>query len=711
MTGSINSNGNSNGKIRYLTFGWKISRIPFLSRILHGPVHYVLPFAFASKNVCFIGWGRKSKLAEQFSSLRRAGFISLEDGFLRSCDLGVNGAPPLSLVLDSQGIYYDSTRPSELEQIIASHSTCGALNAQAEQAIELIRKFRLSKYNRSPDRLLSGPDTPARIRVLVVDQTVGDLSVLLGGASKETFARMLEAAIHENPGADILVKTHPDVLAGKKQGYLDGLMSNDRSSPHVHVLREDAAPLSLLEQVDAVYVVTSQMGFEALLLEKRVVCFGIPWYAGWGMTDDRHPDSPGILRNRRSTARSLNDLFAAAYLRYTRYIDPVKGTSGTIFDVIDWLARNKDVNDRTRGELFCVGMSVWKRMVVRPFVSVPSNRVHFVSSVRALRQRRLPGDAVIVMWGRKNEKEVMEIASEAKLPVWRMEDGFLRSVGLGSDLFRPVSLVLDKGGIYYDPDSGSDLEHMIATQNLSAEEMERAGRFRQAYVASGLSKYNLGRSSLSVNARGRRVLLVPGQVEDDASVMLGSPTVKTNLSLLQAVRAANPEAYILYKAHPDVVSGNRHGAVDPEALAQLADQCVSDVNIIDCILASDEVHTMTSQAGFEALMHGRIVHCYGGPFYAGWGLTVDHFPLPHRRRRITLDELVHAALLEYPRYVLPGVNGFVSAEAAMAWLANRAARPASALRAKGIAGWLRRKMQKTVALAQFLRDEYKVILS
>jgi capsular polysaccharide export protein len=285
-----------------------------------------------------------------------------------------------------------------------------------------------------------------------------------------------------------------------------------------------------------------------------------------------------------------------------------------------------------------------------------------------------------------------------------MEDGFLRSVGLGSDLFRPVSLVLDTSGMYYDPASGSALERLLATQQLDADELARAARFRQDYVKLKLSKYNLSRSSLQIGADGRKVLLVPGQVEADATIMRGSPAVRSNLELLRTVRAANPDACILYKAHPDVVAGNRRGIVPPDELARLADGCVNDANIIDCILAADEVHTMTSLSGFEALLHGRVVHCYGGPFYAGWGLTVDHFALPARQRKVGIDELVHAVMLSYPRYVLPGVPGFASAEEVMRRLAEQSAAPGAAIEGD----WLSRKARKARALADLLRSEWLV---
>src|SRR3546814_1186728 len=60
---------------------------------------------------------------------------------------------------------------------------------------------------------------------------------------------------------------------------------------------------------------------------------------------------------------------------------------------------------------------------------------------------------------------------------------------------------------------------------------------------------------------GKTVILVPGQVEDDASIRFGCTDVRTNIALLKAARAARPDAFIVYKPHPDVVSGNRTGKI------------------------------------------------------------------------------------------------------------------------------------------------------
>jgi capsular polysaccharide export protein len=680
-----------------------IWRIPHLQHLLGMPVCRLhrLSSADGVRPTAIAGWGRRitAQRAKTLAQRWKLPFLSLEDGFLRSCNLGVAGAAPLSMVVDDLGIYYDASQHSRLEVLITGLAPDEKRQNETCRALDLIRKHRLSKYNHAPESTLPASLESSAVRVLVIDQTMGDVSVRLGGGDASMFSRMLDAASAENPDAEIWVKTHPDVLSGKKQGYLPAAALTGHSNQRLHLLADDISPLCLLEQVDKVYVVTSQMGFEALMLHKPVVCFGQPWYAGWGLTDDRHPGME-TLRERRNVSRTLEQLFEAAYLHYARYIDPLTGKPGTIFDVIDWLARNKAINDQTRGTLYCVGMSMWKRAVVRPFLSTPSARVRFVRSVKALERKTLEADSRIVTWGIRNESRLVALAAERRIPLWRMEDGFLRSVGLGSDLFRPVSLVVDQSGMYYDPTSGSALEHMLATQQLDADDMDRAARFRREYVKLKLSKYNLGRSTLQIDSKGRRVLLVPGQVEDDASIQRGSPMVRSNLDLLRAVRAANPDACILYKAHPDVVAGNRQGMVPPHELAVLADQCVNEANIIDCILAADEVHTMTSLSGFEALLHGRTVHCYGGPFYAGWGLTVDHFALPARKRQVDLDALVFAVMLAYPRYVLPGASGFASAEQVMHFMVEQATGAESTK-----TGWVARKLRKSKALIELLRKK------
>jgi capsular polysaccharide export protein len=112
----------------------------------------------------------------------------------------------------------------------------------------------------------------------------------------------------------------------------------------------------------------------------------------------------------------------------------------------------------------------------------------------------------------------------------------------------------------------------------------------------------------------------------------------------------------------------------PERLClEYADEIVGEVPIASLIEMVDEVHVNTSLAGFEALMRLKPVTTYGVPFYAGWGLTRDRGPVPSRRTSVrTLDELVAAALILYPRYLDPATGLPCPAEIVVARLSEGA---------------------------------------
>ena len=173
---------------------------------------------------------------------------------------------------------------------------------------------------------------------------------------------------------------------------------------------------------------------------------------------------------------------------------------------------------------------------------------------------------------------------------------------------------------------------------------------------------------------------MPGQVESEAAIRYGAGPLSTNRALLEAVRAAEPEAWILYKPHPDVVAGLRPERGDGFDPHSLCDEVVTAAAIDSLYDAVDAVHVLTSLAGFEALLRGREVHTWGLPFYAGWGLSHDRLTCERRRRRLELDELVWAALIAYPRYVSRRSGLFVEVEEAVEELARWREEPAGSLR-------------------------------
>ena len=648
-----------------------IRRIKALDALLDAPSTYF--FRTPGREVTHIaGWGYKptADKARRIAAEQGLPYIGLEDGFLRSLELGVTGAPALSLVVDYSGIYYDATRPSDLETLIAEMSFADAELARARECMRLLRKNRLSKYNHAPDTAIVWPDD--RPRVLVVDQTEGDVAVELGLASAGSFAALLKAAIREHPDAEVCVKVHPDVIAGKKRGYLLSLAREHGC----RLLSEDISPWAVLDAVQEVYVVTSQFGFDALLAGKPVHCFGLPFYAGWGLTRDR------VACERRGVRRSLEQVFAAAYLRYCRYVNPYTGARCELEDTIRLIADQKRLRSRLSGSWLGAGFSPWKRQFVPAFLGRPKDLRFIPKQPDAL--SAVKADINVAVWASSLEPEFAQACAQAGLCLWRMEDGFLRSVGLGADLVAPLSLVVDSGGIYYDARSPCDLESLLRDTDFDGDLLARARSLRRLLVAKGVSKYNVGASDMLAGLdipANRRVILVPGQVETDASIAAGSPWLKTNLALLQAVRAANPDAFIIYKPHPDVAAGARLGALDTPG-THLFDALIEDVSMPALLDMVDEVHTLSSLTGFEALLRERKVVTYGLPFYAGWGLSEDRLLLEdiegiafdratltaRRARRLSLDELVAGVLILYPVYVDPASGDHIDAETAIGLL-------------------------------------------
>ncbi|MGM8887759.1 capsular polysaccharide export protein, LipB/KpsS family, partial [Psychrobacter sp. 1U2] len=304
------------------------------------------------------------------------------------------------------------------------------------------------------------------------------------------------------------------------------------------------------------------------------------------------------------------------------------------------------------GNLTVYEFSRWKLPFVRAFTNLPRTTL-FVKPKPRLKNLLHPDHFKVnyhqplLVWGLAKRQQVhkrlqckLAKPSRSDMPaIYCMEDGFIRSNGLGATLLAPLSVVIDKQGIYYDATQPSDLETLLRNcDTLTPQQYARVQRLQTKLLTQRVSKYNVG---TEVNAAdktgvidqkmqwmqdakvsGRPRLLIIGQVEDDLSVQYCGSDIKTNQGLIERVRQDNPDAYLIYKPHPDVEAGLRAGKVDEACLAKV--QAVAyDTAMPDCLECVDEVHTISSLTGFEALLRGLKVTCYGLPFYAGWGLTTD----------------------------------------------------------------------------------------
>ncbi len=589
-----------------------------------------------------VGWGRR------FSGRRVAAVensavqpLILEDGFLRSTQ---RRDFPVSFVFDDHGIYYDASSDSRLFRLIPS-TLSDVETGRARAIIARWTALGLSKYNDAP-----APDFPLDTDfVLVIDQVRGDLSIRYGAADEASFDKMLETALCDNPDSTVFVKIHPDGQSDPRKRHF----SIDKLSrhPRIRVIEQNCHVPTLIKASRKVYTVTSQVGFEALIHGKSVHTFGTPFYAGWGLTEDALPPS-----DHRGSA-TLEQLVHAALLAYPRYVDPVAMQPCDAEHAIAHIGLQRHMRHGLPKRIAAVGFSRWKRPFIKAFLQG--------SDVTFTKPMQLDNGAAVVVWG---SAPVPQGAEDAK--ILRVEDGFLRSSGLGADLVRPLSLVVDDLGIYYDATRPSRLEQILGTQVLDADQRARAAALRKKLIRLDVTKYNLGAATWDRPATDKPVLLVVGQVETDASIRLGSPDVTTNIALLERVRQANRDAYIVYKPHPDVIAGLRQRGMGEDASLKIADEVLTAPVLVSRLFSQvDAVHTMTSLMGFEALIRGVDVVCHGLPFYAGWGLTEDRLPCARRARQLSIDELVYGALISYPRYFHYEGNCFVEPETAVDHLA------------------------------------------
>jgi capsular polysaccharide export protein len=329
------------------------------------------------------------------------------------------------------------------------------------------------------------------------------------------------------------------------------------------------------------------------------------------------------------------------------YANPFTGEPMDFAAAVELLGFWRALIDSNRDIAGGVGFAFWKRATVTPLLWGGGAPLPFASTAPAATS------GAIAVWKSRTDPQTLRKLEASAVDLIEVEDGFIRSVGLGADCVPPLSIVVDRSGIYFDPHGPSDLERLLQSGEFAPDLMQRARALRELIVELGVSKYAVGDQPQQRRSTGKRQLLVVGQVDDDRAVREGLGP-QSSLELLRRVREENADAHIIYKPHPDVEAGHRAGSIPDEVVLSIADEIVREAPMSSLIPIIDEVHVNTSLAGFEALLRGKPVTTHGVPFYAGWGLTRDLGPMPARRTaRRTLDDLVAAALLLYPRYVDP----------------------------------------------------------
>ncbi len=337
--------------------------------------------------------------------------------------------------------------------------------------------------------------------------------------------------------------------------------------------------------------------------------------------------------------------------------------------------------------IYVFGFSSWKtfindwfpdREVIIAPTKLSSEQFEREWKRRILRDKR----SSVLSWQYKGPSQLKDFCKSHQIPFHYVEDGFIRSLKLGALHTPPMSLAFDSQDMYFSSEGSTDLEEILSSYNFCEDEdlLKRAKTVIDIVLSSGISKYNSG-VAVDISAiygpkTSKRVLVV-GQVESDASISYGCRKPFTNNDLVRLAREENPDADVIYKPHPEVLSGiasKLSNTDDVKAIARILEE---DISVADAFRSVDHVYTITSLSGFEALLRGIKVTTVGCPFYSGWGLTDDRQPNPRRVRKLSIEEVFAAAYILYPKYFDPALKKYIEVEDALAILSDMRAKAMS----------------------------------
>jgi len=273
---------------------------------------------FKTKNICFIGWGKKenTKIAFDYCMHYDLDYIRIEDGFIRSNGLGVTGAKSMSFIIDKSGIFYDKVNDNDLKDIILKQKLSIIEEKKIRDIIKYITDNKISKYNNICTKSIDTLNISDKKNILIIGQVDNDMSLKYGLIDNhDVYLDIIKFINSNNTNHTIYIKLHPDILSGVKKSSLD---LNQLRNMNVIIITDNYNPIELLSKFEEIHTLTSQMGFEALMIGKKVHTWGVPFYSGYGITEDHNIYYEDV---RNTIPRSLEIVFKSMYLDYTIYID------------------------------------------------------------------------------------------------------------------------------------------------------------------------------------------------------------------------------------------------------------------------------------------------------------------------------------------------------------------------------------------------------
>lgn len=578
------------------------------------------------KGSCVLQWGTRvyaPPYADLLSLIdqHRVPIIKMEAGFYQSFELGASGEPPFSVCFDDLGVYYDARSSSRLEKLLQDYEVSAELLQRARDCIEFIVSNRLSKVNAEPDigsAKLYG-SKKARKRILVVGQVKDDESILKGVLGEpQSCNHLVRQARLDHPDAEIIYKVHPEVLTGYRPGDDPSEVSSIS-----RVVDERCSVASALETIDCIYTISSFVGFEGLLRGIPVVCFGTPFYSGWGLTDDR--DLPCA---RRTRSRTVEELFAIAAIIYPDYFDAKLFTPIPIESVLERLHFIKSVRRKT----FLAKTTPQPNVSSLPkcsdvaFINKNPQMVTFVNDINAHLGLGIqvigfnePSDTfrkVLILNGQRApiRAAIEHIPKEKRV---YMEVGFFP---------QKAHVYLDQEGIH-----GHSSIRDVKLKVLSEEEKRELERFRRFFTRHNFVKLKHGVLSDFNPDNGRDcyrepfILLILQSERDTAFELC---PYSCNQDIIEHVESCFPDQQILIRNHPN---DDKHYQV--KAQNQILPPGNTDLRHL--LINAQYVIAGNSTVLLEALMHRKVCASLGTGFSTNHNVCLECHNDKNRLRKLS----------------------------------------------------------------------------
>lgn len=559
-------------------------------------------------------------------------------------------ATPFGLIYSYEdNFYYNTLSGNSVQDLLSSEWIPEERDfEQARQALEIISKYCISKYNHYPMFSMDSYEHEIGERaILLIDQPIDADNVLSCGANQENFAQMFLHAFENFTDYKIFIKYHPQTINGFQEGYLQRFLKKNKLTDHpaVRIIDKHSNMVSILNCFEEVFTVTSTAGFEAAIRGKNVTTFGNSFYSGYGFTNDTYS------QNKKN--RNPIDIFIAIYIKQGIYINPFTQQKGTILDVLDYISlqlrhRNtKDVIFYKSEMAKSSGISSLLNLKNEKHVS-SSNKANFVFEKNAL----------IVADNSVSLGQIPKGTQKAFI-----NNGFLFS-GDRSNNQCPISIIFDTKAAYYQ--ENNELEDMLNSEQFTNYELEQSNlliekikeKFKRdldTHPSNNLNKYYL---------ENKKIILIPGV--SDENLYNYEPLIRSDYDLICEVNKRNNNTVIIYKPTKQIKS-DLIKKIKKQLKTENGNTIFVDIenHISQCLNICQEVHLVNNIYALEALINNKTVVTYGQSFYSHRGLTVDLFNNESQKQHIGLKELIAGSLMLYPRYKISNCDYFVNATSAM----------------------------------------------